>query len=221
MRTASRGTRDYTYKVTVPASGSAVSLDTFKMHIKKEPGDVSEDALLQVYLNAAVAYAEKITKRDFLWKTYETSRDYFPEAVQSEGYYLSGCINHTNLPSFEIRKSPLESVEKIDYMDADNNWQELANDVYSYTVEQDYSEVYLIGGKSWPESATNKLQTIIITFTAGLVEDSETFERLYPSYVLAILGHATSIWANRGDCSEESCPASSLSIYKQNQIINI
>ncbi len=227
MRMAPPQHRAYSYRVTVPPVKKPVQLTTFKAHIKKT--NSSEDALLCVYLDAAVGYAEKLMRRDLITRTYETFRDFFPQPWQNEGYYHWGIVPSkatitTSVgenTGFEIRKSPLQSVESIEYL-VDNVLTAVSSSVYYNTVEDDYSEILSLPGQDWPDNADRRMQTVKITFKAGF-GDSETD---IPNDIrTAILGHATALWKNRGDCGSDACaatvPAASKAIYLQNRIENL
>ena len=90
MRLAPPSHRAYTYKVTVPPVNGAVSLATFKSHIKKTGS--SEDALLQIYLDAAINFAEGFIRRDLITRTYETFRDFFPLSGKTRAIITSGLF---------------------------------------------------------------------------------------------------------------------------------
>lgn len=227
MRIAPAQHRAYTYKVTVPPVNLAVSLATFKKHIKQT--STAEDALLTLYLEAAIGYAEKITRRDFITRTYETYRDFFPLPSQNEGYYPLGAIpsfgNRINTTfgnvGFEIRKSPLASVVSIQYF-VSNVLTTVDPATYYNTVETDYSDILTLDTTEWPEDADVRQQTVVITFTTGFGPN----EGDVPSDIRgAIVAHATAMWANRGDCDDSGCsstvPAASKMIYMQNRIENL
>lgn len=222
--------RAYTYKVTVQPAESAVTLATFKEHIKEE-GSTDEDALLQRMLNSAIASGEKLTRRDFIQRTYKTFRDFFPFYGQNEGYYTAGFIPSrgrvlTNFDSnvgFEIRKSPLVSVTEIKYQDNKNVEQTVDASIFYNTVEDDYSEILTNPDQLWPEDVRVTMQVIEITFICGLAANATTFESEHPDLTEAILDHAASMWANRGDCDGKgnAMPAQSKSIYLQCRIENL
>ena len=225
MRGAPVQRRAFTYKVTEEPGALAVSLADIKSHLK-ETGS-SEDDLITIYLEAAIDYAERLTKRDFITRTYTTFRDFFPGV--SEGYYQFG-----NLPTlgtsvgfggnigFEIRKSPLQSIESIKYFVSDVLTTVLNTDYYN-TLEEDYSEVLIKDDKCWPTNADVRLQTIEISFKAGFGNaDSDM-----PNWVsTGIMQHVAELHANRGDCSSESeiknnLPAAARMLYMQNRIENL
>lgn len=231
MRLAPPEHRAYTYRVIVQPAEPAVDLDTFKLHIKKT--STAEDTILQMYLNAAITYAEKFTRRDFTYRTYETFRDFFPGSGQNEGYYSYG-----NVPSgsqvyssgenigYEIRKSPLVSVEEISYTDSEgNSGVVVLSSVYYNTREDDYSEILTLPGQSWPTNVMNRLQAIRIEFICGMADTTANFLLQHAELSVAIMEIATNLWANRGDCSECSCknatPPQARMVLMQNRIENM
>lgn len=217
--------RAYTYKVTEAPSVLAVSLATFKSHIKKTTSD--EDALLTIYLNAAIDYCEKFTRRDLITRTYITFRDFFPGI--SEGYYRFGGVPSLGSIStgggnigFEIRRSPLQSVESIKYLKV-TVLTTVATTVFYNTVEEDYSEILTNDASSWPEDADRQLQAVQIEFKSGF-GDAES--DVPPWATEGILLHATQMSQDRGDCSceggvKKSLPSIANTIYLQNRIENL
>jgi len=228
MRMIPPSHRAYTYKVSVPPDPNnlAVTLETFKLHIKRT--STAEDTVLKLYLNAAINYAEGFIRRDLITRTYQTFRDFFPLPGGSEGYYVAPY----NLPSgpngvwptatgnigFEIRKSPLQSIEVIEYL-KNAVFQTVATTVYYNTLEADYSEVLTLENQQWPTDADRRLQTIRITFKNGF---GDTEANIPKDIQNAILEHATALWANRGDCdnatAKATLPAAAQATYLQNRL---
>ena len=213
--------RAFTYKVTVPPANLAVSLDTFKLHIKAT--SLENDTLLTLYLQAAITYCEQFTRRDLITRTYETFRDVFPGFRGYEPPFVNAAITTGNI-GFEIRRSPLQSIEKIEYLVS--AVLTLVDDtIYYNTVETDYSEVLTLEGNSWPTDSDNRLQAIKITFKTGFGDDETDIPDQFQE---AIMAHAAQMWANRGDCDISSSadvkaavPPASRIIYMQNRIENL
>lgn len=217
---------------TIEPDPLVVSLETFKAHIKKT-GTTSEDQLLTTFLQAAIAYAERRTGLEFSIKYFQGFRDFFPSPTQNEGYYYQGVIpayDSNSLSSgnqnvgFEIKKAPLHNVNGIVYLDSTSGLEVTVDPVvYYFSLESAYSEILTNVGQCWPENARVKLQSIRIRFQAGMAYDSETFEIMFPDLTVAILEHATNMWANRGDCADKCATAPSLSeeTYKRFKIINL
>lgn len=229
MRLAPPQHRAYTYQVTVPPVGGPVSLTLFKQHINVT--HTLTDELLQVYLNAAVEFAEKYTNVTLINRTYTTFRDFFPNPNQSEGYYTYGRVPtgaSTLIPStignvgFELRRSPVTSVSSIIYTNTDNNSITVDPAIYYLSAEKDYSEVLLLENRSWPTDLLHKLQSVSIVFVAG---QGATDADIEACWKVAIMNHAAMLWANRGDCSDGNClkelPLSSKAFYDQKRIISV
>lgn len=219
--------RAYSYKVVSQSDKKPVLLPTFKSHIKR--ANSAEDDLLTLYLNAAISYGEKLTRRDFITKTYETFRDFFPMAFQNEGIYSSGVIpsnaggviNFGANIGFEIRKSPLVSITSVEYL-VSAAFVTVADTVYYNTVEEDYSEVLTLNGQDWPTDGDVRMQSVKITFDAGFGDCEDDIPNDLQE---AVLAHATALWKHRGDCDESACksllPPISRMIYLQNRIENL
>ena len=207
------GHRAYTYKVLVAPAELPVSLDTFKLHIKRKTS--IEDSLLTIYLNAAIEYAEIFTRRCLINRTFRTFRDFFPHPYQNEGYYSFGVIppgygnyiQTTNINvGFELRKSPLVSVEAIQYWPEGGGGLVTVNSgVYYNTEEEDYSEVLNNTNQEWPTNVLQRLQAVRIDFICGMGANESQIAACWKD---AILAHATNLWANRGDCG--GCPTGSV-----------
>lgn len=220
-------TRDYTYKTLSGPDALAVSLATVKSHLKITSS--FQDDLLTLYIKSAIEYAENITRRDLITRTYKTFRDFFPAPSQNEGHYSFGQIPSFNSGTssisanvgFEIRKSPIQSVEKIEYF-VQGVLQVLDNTIYYNTVESDYSEILTNQGKDWPTNADQRLQTIEITFKNGFGDADTDIPQVF---TVAILQHVSALYANRGDCGGAQgsaiVPAAAKSFYLQSRIENL
>lgn len=217
--------RAYTYKVIAEPEKLAVPIETFKLHLKRKGS--SEDALLNLYLQAAIDYAEGITRRCLINRSIRTYRDFFPTPCQNEGYYPYGIIPSSGRGindidsnvGFELRKSKLQSIVEVSYISSGTPVIVDPTDYY-FTDEDDYSE--LLAVNSWPEDADRRMQAVTIDFVCGF---GPTPKSVPKDYQVAIMQHATAIRANRGDCSDTACgnvvPALAKSFYLQNRIENL
>lgn len=206
--------RAYTYEVITPPDFLAVPLATFKEHSKASS---DSDSLLTLYLQAATKYAEQITRRDFVNRTYKTFRDFFPG---TEVFNLDSLANSGNV-GFELRRSKLQSVTSVKYLKA-GILTTVDPTVFYNTFENDYSKVLTLDNQVWPTDADDRLQSIEIEFIAGFGAD-DTF---VPDCLQeAIMLHATKMLENKGDCDdsgiENSVPGIAKSIYLQNRIENL
>lgn len=230
MRLAPPQSRAYTYRVisTAPTEPEAVSLATAKAYLKVTTD--ADNGLIEIFLFAAIDFAEKFTGRDFITREYETFRDFFSNTI-SEGYYTFGGnpalgtlfldTNNGNV-GFEIRRSPLQSIESIEYL-KDGVLTPVTTEFYN-TLETDYSEVLTVENARWPEDADRRLQAITITFKTGFgAADTDM-----PAWVTeGVLQHVANMYTNRGDCggcgdtSGMLLPLTAKLLYLQNRIENL
>jgi hypothetical protein len=229
------GTRAYTYRVTDPPNVLPVELSDVKQYLKVTTSN--DDALITALITQATDFAEKFTKRDFITRTYQTFRDYFPRWCDSEGYYSCGAIPTRGVNAitvaggnigFELRRSPLQEVSAVEYL-VDTVFTIVPTSIYYTTVEDDYSEVLTLPDEEWPEDADKRLQAIRITFLTGFGDDSSAM----PSWVtIGINQHVAAMYEDRGDCAEDcsgvsacacasALPPTARALYLQNRIINL
>lgn len=168
------------YKLITAAAVTPISLIEVKNFLKLDASDTSEDTLITMFIEAAVDYAERYTRRDFINKTYITYRDSFEDAI-------------------EIRRSKLQSISFVKYYDTSDALTTLSSAVYAFTDEVDYSSIYLAPDQSWPLTASyNRLQPIQIQFVAGYGSAATNV----PSMLrISLLQHVANMYENRGDCS--------------------
>lgn len=207
--------RAFTYEVITPPATLAVPLATFKLHAK--PSASTPDSLLTLYLEAAIKYAEQITRRDFINRTYKTFRDDFPG---TQVFDLNSLVNSGNI-GFELRRSKLQSITSVKYL-KDNVLTTVASTVFYNTFENDYSKILTLDNQVWPTDADNRLQAIEIEFVAGFgATEADVPDCLQE----AIMLHATQMLENRGDCDDlnvkDTVPAAAKVIYLQNRIENL
>lgn len=208
--------RAYSYKVTVDPTGPAVSLDTVKLHLGIPITNTFFDALLTIYVDAATSYAEGITRRSFITRTFQTYRDYFPDIYYgAEGYYYDQGI--------ELRRSPLQAIIDIQYFSG-GVLTTVDPTIYYGTVEDDYSEVLVVDGQQWPSDLDRRMQCIEINFLAGLGDTDSDM----PGWVTAgILNHVSMMFNNRGDCGAcgdttgNLIPTNTKSMYLSERIENL
>jgi uncharacterized phiE125 gp8 family phage protein len=116
------------------APDNSVFLATVKSHLKIEVAD--EDTLLQVYIDAAVTYIEKQTRRSLLTQSWTVVYDSLPNAT-----YL------------ELSRGPLQSVTTFTtYDDADAATTTFAD----YNVDTLGDRLALKDGYSWPTDIRNR-----------------------------------------------------------------
>jgi len=209
----------WSYLLQPPTGNLAVPLVEMKAWLKVTVAD--EDALITALIKSATLTGERITKRDFIQKTYKTFRDIFSDFPLSFGNFapLIPPINRpSNFGEIELRKSKLQTVLSVEYL-LNDVLTPVATTVFYATEEFDFSRLALIDGQSWPTDVDNRKQAVVIKFIAGYgVDDTDI-----PADIrTAIKKHVANAFANRGDCDdEEFLPSGALATYMNNRIMDI
>lgn len=226
QRISGFGDRAYPYKVTVPPGNGAVNLETLKSHLRIT--NCKQDDILQLYLDAAIEFAEECTGLDLITRTYQTERDFFPN-ISNEGYYTLGIIPETfgdlsnGNVGFQLRRGPVQAVSLVEYIESGTTSTFITVDPSTYYVTipeaGKFTDILLAIGKLWPTNASSRQNSIRITFTSGFGNAPKDI----PSDLrTAILEHATNLFSNRGDCcTTTSLPAMSKAIYAKHRVINL
>jgi hypothetical protein len=209
----------WSYILVDPPANLAVSLDDVKSWLEITAS--TQDDKITALIESATLTGEKISKRDFVNKTYKTFRDSFNDYPNSYGNYAA-LVPSYSLPSgfgeIELTKSRLQSVSSVKYF-KENILTTVDTSVYYATEEYDYSRIALVDGKSWPDDVDNRQQAVVIEFVAGYGVD----ESVVPADIkTAIKQHVANALANRGDCSDSMwLPSGAFGVYTNNRIEDI
>jgi len=194
--------KPYSYKEISRDSSEAIPLALVKEHIRASQDNSTEDELIRSYMATARLCFEGFTRRTLITTTYKTYRD-----IWQSGY--------------EIRRSPLQTIESVKYYDTDNVLQTLDSSNYYITNETDYSRLIFNNDAVLP-SLKNREQAIEITFKAGY---GDAMEDIPYDIRVALLQHIASMYENRGDCIDSVCsnllPATASMIYSKYKIIEM
>lgn len=185
-----------------------LDFDTVKQYLRIEPSNNADDNLILIFMDIATEFAESYTKRDFITKLYLTYRDDF-----SDGF-------------FTLRKSQLQGVTQFEYM-VNGVFIPVPN-VWYTSNDFDYSSIFLLDGKAWPNNIDIRQQAIRIYFNAGYGPNaSDVPDRIK----VAMMAHIAQMYENRGDCSdcggnmgapaEQYLPLTSKLIYQEFRITDI
>ena len=157
-------------------------------------------------------------QRLFFEKRFITYRDIFGDYADSPSYcgYPSYAVPNSlgslNQP-IAIRRTPLQTIEEISYVDPDGD-----------TIIMDSADYYIVNKDAWslvfPTTewpAIKEIQQgITITFTAGYLA-------LPPNLKIALLDHCANAYMNRGDCGCDckSAPKMTQGAYAAMRIVDI
>ena len=181
----------------------------------------SQDAEITALIEGATLTGERLTKRDFINKTYKTFRDIFSDFPAFYPHYaalIPGFNNFSSSEEIELRKSKLQTVNSVEFL-KDGVFTPVASTVFYVTEEFDFSRLALFEDQVWPTDIDNRRQAVKIEFIAGYgVASSDV-----PADIkTAIKKHVQNAFANRGDCDDETfLPSGALATYMNNRIIDI
>ncbi|RLC69264.1 MAG: hypothetical protein DRH97_00195 [Chloroflexi bacterium] len=170
------------YEVVTPNLNLAISLDEAWINCHKDflvgGTNTEQDAWMSQAIKTATKAFEDVSRRTLMKTAFKTFRD---------------CWQNC----FELRKSPLVSIESVKYFDADSVEQTV--DTGDYYIQRDpaYSLVRFDEDFDYPELKNNRPQQIVIDFIAGYAQDRT---EVPADIQQAILMMVCFMDANRGDC---------------------
>jgi len=158
-------------RCVVPPTTEPLSLDEVKEHLRIESS--AEDALLQVYIEAAREICEHNTSRVLITQTWETVFDRFPElgiessGIDGEVLTLSRTASRTQRQGLGLTLpiGPIQAVESIRYRDDNGEWQTLGSDAYVRDHVTGVDRIYP-GPDGWPEVDASG-QAVCVRYVAG------------------------------------------------------
>lgn len=130
--------------VTAPAE-EPVSLFEAKHHLREDEDD--QDALIELYTQAAREHCEQETGRLFVTQTREVVLDSFP----------CGPI--------EILTGPVQSIESVTYVDEDGAEQTLAAEAWMFAPNPEPARVAPV--LDWPRTQAGRPGAVTVRFVGG------------------------------------------------------
>ena len=125
-----------------------------------------------------------------------------------------------------IKKSPLQSVQQITYLNTNNELIVWSADNYYINFDNWYSSIKLEDPhKRYPDDVNKKCQSIIIDFTTGY---GDSFSSIPYNIKLGMLHHLAYLYESRGDCGADtacmecnglSVPKTSVDLYNTLKIM--
>ncbi len=196
-------------------------IDWLKLDVSLKADTDFTDAM-EVLIDAAVLFAENWTKRTFRESNFLAYLDYFfAPGLPTFGY------SPKSVSAYELRRCPLQTLSKIEYLKS-SVLTEFDSDKYYNTLSEDFADIALVDGQSWPNDVDTRLQAIKFTFTAGYPEDE-----LPADLKQALKVNVAAMYVNVGDCEgtgggtfgtcDPGCalPAQAKNIYNQNRILDL
>ncbi len=150
---------------------SPVKLADVKSYLKVTT--TADDDLLSQIINAATDFAEKYTGREFRKNTWKLFLDVFETRI---------CL----------RKDPVLSITSVKRL-VSGTLTAVASSVYYLKKSQQFSEILLNDGESWPDDEDNREHAIQVVF---LTEALPCLDEM----IVGIYRHVAFLYENRGDC---------------------
>lgn len=161
---------DYNLTLVTPPAAEPVSLPVAQAHLRLDTND--DDAYVNSLIIAAREYCETYQNRAYITQTWEMA--------------LAGFPRHT----ITIPKGQLQTIESITYKNA-------AGIVTTLTPEIDYvvSHRGILGricpsfGKTFPYELLYPLDPVVVRFTCGYGDSSESVPARVKQAMLLLIGH--------------------------------
>lgn len=152
---------------------SPVSLADMKTYLRISGS--SEDALIQSLIDAATAWSEDYTGRQFRENTWKLLLDEFADRI-------------------DIRRSPVKEITSITHIVSGVPAIVAASTYYLKHLTQ-LAEVLLVDGEDWPTTTDEREQAITVFFTAAV------YARALGRFNDAVKRLVAYLYENRGDCT--------------------
>jgi len=151
--------RNVTAKQTTAPATTPISVAELKSHLRIDGlTDVYEDALLLLYIKAAVAVCETYCRIAIMEQVWTAKLDNFADKIL-------------------LPRPPLISVDEVTYLDGDGVAQTLASSVYQVDTFSQPGGLLLAYNQSWP-TTRDQAQAITIEFTVGYEAADDVPENL-------------------------------------------
>ncbi len=157
-----------TARPVTPPVALAVSLAVAKENLRLDADDTSLDAIITAWIEGITDYAEHHTGRAIINQTWKVTLDAFPDAIK--------------LPN-----APLVSVASVIYIDENGDEQTL--DPADYVVDSISEPGYVVPAAdvTWPTTATDRINTVSVTYTCGYGADESFVPKGIKNFILARL----------------------------------
>ena len=123
--------------------------------------ETAEDGLLELYIDAAVTYAETWLRRSFVSRQY---RFHLPGFHDHDEAAINPCLKNGEI---WLPRPPLISVEAVKYYDEDGDDQTVDSADYQTDTVSEPGRIKPAVDASWPGVQTSKYSAVRVEYTAG------------------------------------------------------
>lgn len=154
-------------QVTVRPTRLPVDLALVKDHCSVDRFNVSDDAILQVYMSMATEVAQTVTNRQLCQATYKLTMNEWPNPRHSVPWGRKYLPLQTGLRDLTLFPCPVVSISSFHYVDPDGVTQTYTT--YQLDVTSEPAVIRPNVNTDWPSIQT-QLKAIDITFLAGYAD---------------------------------------------------
>ncbi len=207
--------------VSAPAQ-LPVSLNEIKRQLGIDDGFTDDDALLQGFLEAAVAEAERFLRRALITQTWRLHRDAWPSAHGGHSWWdgvREGPISllERSADELELPKAPLQSVIHVKTYDDADTATTFSSGSYFVDTASEPGRIKLRVGVAVPV-VTRTANGLEVEFVAGYGDNpSDVPEPVRQG----ILMTAAWLYANRGDCGEAAGNSGARALWQRFRVVEL
>lgn len=179
------------YQLITPGT-APVTIEEAKAYLRLvDSPEATDDALLQLMLDAATEFAESYVRLELRANTWTLTIDSFSEYLDDRWRGHEICDQRILL-----RRAPVASITSVTRLIAGVPTA-VAASVYYLKKLVNWAEVVLAANQVWPTSPAtdDREQAIVVTFVTAP-------HRALEQIKLGILRHLAYLWENRGDCPD-------------------
>lgn len=176
-------------KVTTPTQ-FPVTLESVKDHLRIERNETAFDSQLEELIGAAVEYVEGRTHLRFITTQFRAKWDTFPDnnlIAQPVWWYGQDEPQIRNQSYIKIPLFPVVSVDSVQYYDIGGTLQTLTG--YQTELIQTPAKIWLGIGQDWPATQVDKINAVIVTFTAGYGTGTQTQPYIARHMIRMLVAH--------------------------------
>lgn len=192
-----------------------VSLADMKAHLSVDASNTADDTLISAMISAARSDAEDLTGKAYATQQWLLAIDWFPtyrvnESAPSRsdfdalGNYNFSSWRWNHSQTIMLPRSPLLSVDSIQYVDLSGTLQTLDPSTYQADLISEPGRVLPAMGAYWP-MVSPVANVVQIKFTAGYVSNqtgqgqtvTQNVRPIPPKVIMAIKIRAAAYYANR------------------------
>lgn len=128
----------------------------------------AEDALLDSYIKAARVAAEDYCERSFVTQEWKVTLSAFPDAHRCRhGFPDASRCRRGRHDAIDLLRPPVQSVEQVQYIDANGAYQTIDLLAVMFFAEQEPSQLIPYPGTLWPKPTLECPGAVSVTYLAG------------------------------------------------------